>query len=87
MNWLDSLVASVAGEECLVYNLSNVRQQGNYTNLSAKDFAKVVAKLTNLKQWTAQCIYNSYSCGSFIIIPEGRGNISHQAMCIGPFQN
>jgi len=28
------------------------------------------------------------SCGSFMmVIPGRRGNISHQAMCIGPFKN
>ena len=87
MNWVDDLITSVAGEGCKVYSYTGVRQQGTFTNLSSTEFAKVVAKITGLHQWTAQCIQNGYSCGTFMmIVPGGRGNVTHQAMCIGPFQ-
>ena len=88
LSWIDDLITSVASEQSLVYDLSNVRQHGTYTNLSMKEFSEIIAKLSNLKRWTAEIITNGYSCGSLIVIfSGGRSRVSHQAMCVGPFQN
>ena len=88
MNWVDDLVASVAGEQSKVYSYHGIRQQGTFTNLKGTEYGKIAAKLGGLGLWTAECINNGYSCGTFImIIPGGRGYITHQPMCIGPFQS
>ena len=50
---MDDLISSVATEDCKAYALSGARQCGTFTNLSSREFMKVVAKLTKLQAWTS----------------------------------
>ena len=74
LQWMDSLVASVAGAHYLVFDYSGNRMHGTYSNLTQVECAKVIARLAGLKQWSAECVKISSSCGTFLmIIWGGRG--------------
>ena len=87
MEWMDNLVTSIASEEAKLYSLSGQREHGTFVNLSNQEFAKIIAKLTKLRDWACEIVRNSLSCGSLTMIMRGgRGDVSHQGLFVGPFQ-
>ena len=87
-NWLDALVTGITTVDPRVYNCAGAREDGMYHKLKQTEFARILAQISNLNQWGAQCSESipPVSCGPFyMIIPGGRGGITLEQVFCGPF--
>ena len=87
LEWLDTIVLSVATTEVLVYDHRRQRLEGEYCGLRSNEVNTIISRISGLLEWAAECVQHQWSCGTLLVASMGgHGNLTTNPLLIGPFQ-
>ena len=86
IQWLDGLVISVAGPQCIAKKKDGVKIPCCYQMMLHHQHSNVEGELSFLSNWFVECISNSLSAGTYVSIEgSGKGQCEFVHKRMGPF--